>query len=153
MKKFALLFCAFTLCFTACKDETVAPVAVLDDRPEIMTYIETNNLTATETSLGTFLVEEVTGTGDLPTSGDLVKVRYVGSYLDGEIFDQTQGTSTAEFSLNGVITGFSDGLKNMREGGTTKIIIPSGLGYGNNPPGSIRTNAILIFDTQLVEIL
>ena len=153
MNKFIILLCAFTLSLTACKDETPTPVPTVDDRPEILDYIEMNNLTATETDLGTFLVEEVEGTGEIPTISDRVRVRYTGSYLDGEIFDRTQGTSTADFNMNGVILGFTDGLLNMREGGTTKIIIPSNLGYGSNPNNEIRSNAILIFDTQLVEIL
>ena len=154
MKKFALLFFAFTLCMTACEDDSPAPVvAVIDDRPEILTYVETNNLTTTETDLGVFLVEEEAGTGEMPTAADRVRVRYVGSYLDGEIFDQTQGANTASFDMNGVIIGFRDGLENMRVGGKSKIIMPSILGYGNNPPPGIRSNAILIFDTELVEIL
>lgn len=153
MKKFAILLCAFTLCFTACKDETPTPIPVIDDRPEILSYIESNNLDATETDLGTFLIEEVAGTGDMPVETDRVRVRYTGSYLDGEIFDQTQGTSTADFNVNGVIQGFKDGLENMKVGGTSKIIMPSNLGYGGNPPPGIRSNAILIFDTELVEIL
>ncbi|MGK0364911.1 MAG: FKBP-type peptidyl-prolyl cis-trans isomerase FkpA [Saprospiraceae bacterium] len=153
MKKFAILFCAFTLCLTACKDETIIPTPVVNDRPDIMNFVETNNFVATETDLGTFLVEEVNGAGDMPTASDRVRVRYVGSYLDGEIFDRTQGDNTADFNMSGVITGFRDGLENMRVGGTTKIIMPSHLGYGSNPPFGIRANAILIFDTELVEIL
>jgi FKBP-type peptidyl-prolyl cis-trans isomerase len=153
MKKFALLFFALTLCLTACKDETPTPVPVVDDRPEILSYIEANNLTATETALGTFVVQEVEGLGGVPDASDRVRVRYTGSYLDGEIFDQTQGTNTADFNMSGVITGFRDGLEQMREGGTSKIIIPSSLGYGPNPNNGIRGNAILIFDTQLIEIL
>ncbi len=153
MKKFALLFCAFTLCMTACDDETPIIVSPVDNRPEILDYIEANNLVATETDLGVFLVEEVAGTGDMPLASDQVRVRYVGSYLDGEIFDQTQGTSTADFNMSGVIPGFRNGLENMNEGGTSKIIIPSTFGYGANPTNGIRSNAILIFDTELVEIL
>ena len=153
MKNFALLILAFSFCFTACKDETVAPTPIVDDRPDILSYIETNNLTATETDLGTFLIQEVAGTGDIPDASDRVRVRYVGSYLDGEIFDQTQGSNTADFNMSSVITGFRDGLENMSVGETSKIIMPSLLGYGSNPPSGIRTNAILIFDTELVEIL
>ena len=154
MKKFAILFFAFTLCITACKDETPVITTPVDDRPEILSYIETNNLTATETDLGVFLVEEIGGAGDMPTAANSVRVRYVGSYLtDGQIFDQTQGNDTATFPMTGVITGFRDGLENMRVGGKTKIIIPSALGYGPRPTNGIRDNAILIFDTELVEIL
>jgi len=153
MKKFAILFLAFTSCFTACIDETPTPVNPIDDRPEILDYIEANNLTGNETDLGTFVIDEAVGAGDMPTITDRVRVRYVGSYLDGEIFDQTEGTNTADFNMNGVIVGFRDGLENMRVGGTAKIIMPSSLGYGSNPPLGIRTNAILIFDTELVEIL
>ncbi len=152
MKKFALLFCVFTLCMTSCNDETATPISAVDDRPEILSYIETNNLVATETDLGVFLVQEIEGSGDMPTSSDIVVVRYTGSYLDGEIFDQTQGTSTAEFSMTGVIVGFSNGLENMRVGEKSRIIIPSQYGYGANPSNGIRNNAILIFDTELVEI-
>lgn len=147
MKKIFLLLIAALSLMTACKDDS------LKERETIMEFIAANNFTADETELGTFIVTQTEGTGVSPTSADNVEVRYTGSYLDGEVFDSSPDGDTVEFGMNQVIRGFSDGLAQMKEGGSAKLIIPSDLGYGSNPPGGIRRNAVLVFDVELVTVL
>lgn len=39
----------------------------------------------------------------------------------------------------------------MQEG-SGKLLIPAHLGYGSNPPSGIRSDAVLIFDVELVSV-
>jgi uncharacterized repeat protein (TIGR01451 family) len=90
----------------------------------------------------------VDGTGASPTRDtDRVTVDYEGYLLDGTRFDGNQGT---QFPLNGVIKGWTEGLKTMKIGGITQFIIPANLAYGaaGSPP-KIGPNATLVFYVKL----
>ena len=90
----------------------------------------------------------VDGTGASPTKdSDKVTVDYEGFLLDGTRFDGNQGL---QFALNGVIKGWTEGLKTMKIGGITKFIIASDLAYGaaGSPP-NIGPNATLVFYVKL----
>lgn len=87
------------------------------------------------------------GKGDKPGGTAKVKINYVG-YLkaDGTKFDDGQGV---EFSLEGVIPGFAQGLQLMQPGGKYRICIPAALGYGEAGTGPIPANADLVFEVEL----
>lgn len=93
------------------------------------------------------------GSGEKPSSQNVVSVKYKGSLIDGTVFDQTTG-SPASFSLNQVITGWTEGLQLMAEGSTFIFIIPSDLAYGDNPPSGygIEPGSTLIFEVELIKI-
>ena len=94
-------------------------------------------------------------TGAKPMATDLVKVKYRGTLLDGTVFDETKGDDTATFAVNGVIKGFSEGLRNMNVGSKCKLFIPANIAYGMHPRpgGEIGPNATLIFEIELLEIV
>lgn len=94
------------------------------------------------------------GEGKKPAPTDTVKVHYTGKLLDGKVFDSSvQRGEPAEFPLNGVIPGWTEGLQLVGVGGKLKLHIPSQLGYGEQGAGgSIPPNATLVFDVELLEI-
>jgi FKBP-type peptidyl-prolyl cis-trans isomerase len=94
------------------------------------------------------------GTGASPKATDTVKVHYVGTLLDGTTFDSSVARGTpAEFPLNRVIPGWTEGLQFMKVGGKTTFYIPSSLAYGANGSGdSIGPNETLVFDVELLSI-
>ena len=120
------------------------------DIQKIQAYLSDNNLTAEATPSGLHFIVETEGNGQFPGPGAVVTVYYKGYFLDGNVFDQT-GTQPATFSLNSVITGWREGIPKFSKGGKGKLLLPSGLAYGSNPPGGIPANAVMIFDVELVD--
>ncbi|MCA9381375.1 FKBP-type peptidyl-prolyl cis-trans isomerase [Candidatus Dojkabacteria bacterium] len=89
--------------------------------------------------------------------GDTVVANYRGWLAStGEEFDSSfkNGSSDGvQFSLNGVIEGWQQGVPGMKIGEIRRIFIPSELGYGDQDTGAIPANSDLIFDVELVKIV
>jgi len=92
------------------------------------------------------------GKGGKPSDGAVVKVNYTGSFIDGNVFDTSDGTPV-EFSVNDVIPGFREALMMMNKGAQYKVIIPGKLAYGLQAPPQIGPNTTLVFDIELVDIV
>jgi len=96
------------------------------------------------------------GTGATVKPGANVTVNYTGAIAaTGIIFQSSLDTGQpATFSLSGVIAGWSQGIPGMKVGGTRRLLIPSSLAYGANPPtgSGIPANADLVFDVTLLKI-
>jgi hypothetical protein len=92
------------------------------------------------------------GEGKLCMPGTRVKAQYTGWRPDGFSFDNPQkhGPNGIEFSLNGVVPGWTHGIPGMKVGGVRRLFIPSHLGYGPRAMGSdIPPNTDLIFEVEL----
>ena len=94
------------------------------------------------------------GTGSQPSIQDMVIVHYTGILIDGTIFDSSYDYGEpVEIPLMGVIPGWSEGLQLMREGGKSRLYIPSGLAYGSQGAGGfIPPYSALIFEVELFGI-
>ena len=108
-------------------------------------------LTASRTEEGLYYVIDQLGTGDYPTVTSNVTVAYTGYFTDGSIFDGSS-SSGITFNLQNVIDGWIIGIPKFKEGGNGTLLIPSALGYGPNPTGSVPANSVLIFDVELIDI-
>ncbi|WBM71006.1 FKBP-type peptidyl-prolyl cis-trans isomerase [Buttiauxella sp. WJP83] len=93
------------------------------------------------------------GTGEAPTDSDTVVVNYKGTLIDGKEFDNsyTRGEPLS-FRLDGVIPGWTEGLKNLKKGGKIKLVIPPELAYGKTGVPGIPANSTLVFDVELLDI-
>jgi len=112
-----------------------------------------NDVHVTDSGLQYRIIEQ--GDGASPDEDSVVRVHYRGTLINGEEFDSSHSRGEpAEFPLDRVIPGWTEGLQLMQEGGVYEFVIPSDLAYGNNPPpGPITAGATLIFEVELLEIV
>lgn len=93
------------------------------------------------------------GTGDAPKATDTVSVHYRGTLLDGTEFDSSyKRNQPAEFPLNGVIRGWTEGLQLMKPGAKYKFYIHPDWAYGAQGRPGIPANALLTFEVELLEV-
>jgi len=85
-----------------------------------------------------------------PKRNSTVQVNYTGWTTDGRMFDTSivRG-EPAEFPLNAVIAGWTEGLEMMTEGEKVRFWIPGNLAYRNEPG---KPHGMLVFDVELVRI-
>ena len=92
--------------------------------------------------------------GEKPTATDTVTVHYHGTTMDGRVFDSSvERGEPAQFPLNGVIAGWTEGVQLMSVGSKFKFFIHPDLAYGTQGAGQmIGPNDALIFEVELIKI-
>ncbi|MGV3578883.1 FKBP-type peptidyl-prolyl cis-trans isomerase [Brevundimonas sp.] len=93
--------------------------------------------------------------GRRPTATDTVSVHYEGTFIDGRKFDSSYDRGEpAEFPLNRVIRGWTEGVALMHVGETFHFAIPADLGYGNRWVGGdeLPPNSTLLFKVELLDV-
>lgn len=116
---------------------------------------EREDVHVTDSGLQYRVLEEGPEDGATPVSTDLVVVHYVGTLKDGVEFDSSRARgAAAQFKLNSVIPGWTEGVQLMSEGDRYRFFIPPDLAYGEQGmPGSpIGPNEALIFDVELIKV-
>lgn len=95
------------------------------------------------------------GTGKKPKASDTVRCHYHGTLTDGTVFDSSvQRGEPAEFPLNQVIAGWTEGVQLMNEGSKYRFFIPFNLAYGERGAGAqIPPYSALVFDVELIKVL
>ncbi|MGB4959981.1 MAG: FKBP-type peptidyl-prolyl cis-trans isomerase [Saprospiraceae bacterium] len=120
------------------------------EREEILTYLNNNSLKYTDT-LGIFVVITLPGDTMRPIETSTISMSYKGKYLDGIEFDRTPENQKSKIKLSDANPGLQSGLSLFGKNGQGTILVPSGLGYGSNPPFGIRKNAILVYDVVVFD--
>ena len=93
------------------------------------------------------------GTGPKPKATDTVRVNYHGWFDDKKVFDSSYDAGRpAEFPLNGVIKGWTEGLQLVGQGGMIELQIPSDLAYGDRGRPGIPPKARLHFLVELLNV-
>ncbi len=97
------------------------------------------------------------GTGDKhPSAADIVKVNYTGWTTEGRMFDSSvKRGQPAEFPLNRVIKGWTEGVQMMVAGEKRRFWIPGDLAYGDAPDNDPHAafgppRGTLVFDVELI---
>jgi FKBP-type peptidyl-prolyl cis-trans isomerase FkpA len=127
------------------------PEDALQGPPPIDSSIQT-----VTTASGLQYQDIVVGNGAEAQPGVTVSVHYTGWLTDGTKFDSSVDRNKPfEFPLGAgkVIRGWDEGITGMKVGGQRRLTIPPELGYGEEGfPPVIPTNAILIFDVELLDV-
>jgi FKBP-type peptidyl-prolyl cis-trans isomerase len=129
-------------------------------------YIKEKGIEATKTPSGMYISITKEGSGEVVGSGRMAKMKYTGRLLDGTVFDSNvdpkfKHPEPFEFAVGqgSVIKGWDEGVATLKVGSKAKLIIPSGMAYGErvtppndvNPKG-IPANSPLVFDVEVLGV-
>jgi FKBP-type peptidyl-prolyl cis-trans isomerase len=99
------------------------------------------------------VLESGDASGTSPVATDSVLAHYEGRFITGEVFDSSiERGEPAQFMLNQVIPGWTEGLQLMKTGDKWRLYIPFGLGYGEGGSGPIPPFSTLVFDVELLAV-
>lgn len=131
-----------------------------EQEPELIrNYVEENNITATPTADGIYIVKTINGKGPKVENGKKVKVNYTGRFLDGNVFDTSdpnvnpEAHEALEYTVgeDPLIRGWELAMAALRQGDKATIIIPSNLAYGQGAKG-IPPYSTLVFDMEVLSV-
>ena len=119
-------------------------------------FLAENGVRANVVTTASGLQYEVLASGDGASPGpqDMVTTHYVGTFIDGRVFDSSHDRGRpAAFPVDGVIGGWTEGLQLMKVGDKWKFYIPPDLAYGEaGTTGGIGPNETLIFEVELLDV-
>lgn len=119
--------------------------------------LERNKTNPAITTLPSGLQYEVLrqGTGRMPGKNDSVKCHYVGTFINGQVFDSSIARNEpAVFGVTQVIPGWTEALQLMHEGDKWRLYIPYDLAYGERGAGdAIPPYCTLIFEIELLQVI
>jgi FKBP-type peptidyl-prolyl cis-trans isomerase FkpA len=153
----ALLPLAFTACLSGSdyNNSITAPNIPIEQT----TFAATLNVDlskSTKTPSGMYIRELAAGAGPAATAASTVSVYYEGFLSNGFRFDYQLSPSAplGPFKLgsNAVIDGFDEGIVGMKVGDKRQLIIPPELGYGPYGFNQIPSNAVLVFNVELIAV-
>jgi FKBP-type peptidyl-prolyl cis-trans isomerase len=109
-----------------------------------------------------YFLAKIEGNGDLFVKDNEVEVNYIGSFMDGWVFDTNIDSVARVHNLyssskkyeplkfvvdgNQVIAGFSRAVKHLRREGYAKVLLPSNVAYKTTGSGNIRPYEPIIFE-------
>ena len=110
---------------------------------------------AKKTESGAILMTLKEGNGATPKVTDMVKMHYLGTLIDGTVFDSSakQG-EPAMIRVNEMSKCWVEGMQQMKVGSKSKLVCPSSLAYRDKGlPPLIKPGATLVFEIELLEIV
>ena len=124
------------------------------EKMKIDAYIVQNKITTQPTASGMYIVEKVKGKGKKIQKGDIAQVHYKGMFVDGKVFDSSEGREPLSLPAGGgqVIPGWDEAILTMTEGTKAQLIIPSNLAYGPQGMQSIPPFCPLVFEIEIVSV-
>jgi len=172
-----LLCCSFIILMASCINDQESTQNIHNrDLQAIDDFIENSTIPSVRTekdaNTGIAIIWTAENPdGNRPVVGDLLKVNYTGSFLDGRVFDTSIDSVarannihfpnrdyqplTMDIGEQNFIYGFRFGLFNMKVGDKAIVLIPSAHAYGGrgSQDGSIAPHTPLRFDLELIEIM
>jgi len=91
------------------------------------------------------------GTGEEVTEETIPVIHYLGKYLDGTVFGNSQETGNPiSIDLKHTIPGFRQGVLGMKVGEKRRLFIHPDIGYGTS--GQLLPNSLLVFEIEVTKL-
>lgn len=141
------------LFLTGCLDSGSDPFgAPVDETDFLLENANKPEVTVTNSGLQYRIIEQ--GDGDVPSVGQVVFIEYVGRLVSGQIFSRSNGLDYLRLTQD-VMPGLFEGIQLMSAGSKYEFVIPSELGFGNEPPANtpLRPGSVLVMELTLHSFL
>lgn len=126
------------------------------EKTMISDYLAKNAITEIPTESGLYIIREKEGSGEMAQSGDLVRVHYVISNLNGDIVESSYDLEPLPFTIGHqeMIPAIEEAVMTMNVGAKVRLISPSSLAFGEYviDEALLPPYSPLIIDLELVEI-
>ncbi len=130
-----------------------------EEQKTLNKYLLNNNISQSCFSNGIYFISQRAGEGEMISQGMNVLLNYRGTFLNGEIFDDTYNINSKPFTFavgtsGQVIPGLEIAVKKMKNKGKAKIIISSQLGFGEkgSSTGIIPPNTTVIYEVEILRV-
>ena len=125
------------------------------DTSDIEIFLQHNNIKPQQSKEGIYFKIEKEGSGELPKTGDYLKINYVGKLIDGKIFDKSAPDEPFVFQLGyrQVLPCWDLMLGRFKIGSKITLFVPSELAYGKSGTENIPPDAPLIFEIDIQSVL
>ena len=146
------LCCVLPLLAAACDSSPTAPRI---ERTTFAPALGVDLDASTKSPSGLYYRDLAVGTGAVVTTGRTAFVRYKLWLPTGQLIDANEPPKALlDFVVGGgnLIDGFDEGVRGMRVGGRRQLVVPPSLGYGTRPPPGLPSNAILVFEVEVVDV-
>jgi|GEM_PF-1618390 len=127
----------------------------LDEQKLMAVYLRKKKISAQPSGEGLYFFPQKEGSGAAPEAGKTVVVRYRGSFLNGQAFDQPRGP--VEFSWGAerqMLRGLELAVSKMKSGGAATVLLPSRLAFGKDGSGDGRVKpwTPVLYEIELMEV-
>ena len=137
------------------ENEKAMQVLKADSEKAFFDYLKANNITD-YTASGLFFNKSVTTEGAQPQEGQIARIKFAASYLDGTPLGDSEQLGDHYDVVIGegkVLKGLEEAVAMMRVGEKARFVLPYTLAYGTNAFGSIPAYSNLVFDVELLDVL
>ena len=111
------------------------------------------------TANGVYYIEVEAGTGATVQEGDEISVAFSGYFIGSSLPFYTTGNPelygyyTYKHKVADMIPGWEEGIETIKKGGTTLLIVPSWLAYGDKGFGTIRPYTTVLYQINVHDIV
>ncbi|HBL75533.1 MAG: hypothetical protein A2W90_03375 [Bacteroidetes bacterium GWF2_42_66] len=159
-----VLLVLFTVVLISCgKDEEEGEITYTPEKEQALLkkyldYLVEEEYDIDTTANGVYYVVIEEGTGNTPQSGDKVSVSYNGLFIGGAMFDSSgdpdsYGYYTYTHRVTDMLDGWEEGIETIKKGGTSLLIVPSNLAYGEYGYYDIPPYTTLLFEIYVHDIV
>jgi FKBP-type peptidyl-prolyl cis-trans isomerase len=143
-------------------------VGETEEAEKLEAYVTEKGITVKPNDDGVYVIVRTKGNGAVAAKGKRAHVNYVGTLLDGTLFDTSIEKVAQEHDawnpqrqyiplaytvgVGEMIRGWDNAVEGMRVGTKATLIIPSNMAYGAQGRGSILPFSTLIFDIDVVNV-
>lgn len=92
------------------------------------------------------------GTGPNVKKTDIISIKYIAYFANGELFDSLARNQAVDFPASGLFQGWDEAVQYMKKGGKYKFVFPPEIAFRDRGAGPIPPNSVIIFEMEVVGV-